>query len=75
MKSYLAVLEPARDGTWSAYVPDLPGCTSFGVTQEDVARNVREAVSGHIEVCATLGKPYPSRRCCRRSFPSLSAER
>jgi hypothetical protein len=39
VKDFLAILERANDGTWSAYVPDLPGCTSFGPTREEAARN------------------------------------
>ncbi len=59
MKNYLAILERANDGTWSAYVPDLPGCTSFGPTSEEAARNVREAISGHIRALRDTGQPVP----------------
>jgi predicted RNase H-like HicB family nuclease len=59
VKDYLAILELAGDGTWSAYVPDLPGSTSFGPTREEVARNVSEAVSGHIAALRESGQPIP----------------
>ncbi len=59
MKDYLAILEHAGDGTWSAYVPDLPGCTSFGFTREEVARNVRKAVAGHVAALRETGAPVP----------------
>jgi predicted RNase H-like HicB family nuclease len=59
MKDYIAIIEPANDGTWSAYVPDLLGCTSFGPTRDDAARNVREAISGHIAVLRETGQPVP----------------
>ena len=59
MKAYLAVFERADDGTWGAYVPDLPGCTSGGATREEVARNVREAIEGHIDVLREFGEPVP----------------
>jgi predicted RNase H-like HicB family nuclease len=59
VKDYLAILEHAGDGTWSAYVPDLPGCTSFGPTCEEVARNVREAVAGHVAALRETGQPVP----------------
>jgi predicted RNase H-like HicB family nuclease len=64
MKEYLAVLERAGDGTWSAYVPDLPGCTSFGPSREEAARNIREAIEGHLEVMRETGEaiPEPSSR-------------
>jgi predicted RNase H-like HicB family nuclease len=59
VKDYLAILERASDGTWSAYVPDLPGCTSFGSTREEAARNVGEAVAGHIAALRETGQPVP----------------
>lgn len=59
MKEYLAVLERAGDGTWSAYVPDLPGCTSHGPSLEEAARNVQEAIEGHLEVMREYGEPIP----------------
>jgi predicted RNase H-like HicB family nuclease len=59
MKDYLAILERAGDGTWSAYVPDLPGCTSFGPTREEAARNVHEAIEQHIAALTEAGEPIP----------------
>ncbi|MEO6991461.1 MAG: type II toxin-antitoxin system HicB family antitoxin [Candidatus Baltobacteraceae bacterium] len=59
MKDYLAILERASDGTWSAYVPDLPGCTTFGYTREEAAANVREAIDGHIRALRGKGQPIP----------------
>jgi predicted RNase H-like HicB family nuclease len=58
---YAVVYEKAP-GSFSAYVPDLPGCVATGVTTEDVKRNIREAISFHIEGIR-LGKlplPEPS---------------
>ena len=31
---YVYVVEKARDGSYSAYVPDLPGCTTSGDSVE-----------------------------------------
>ena len=59
MKEYLAVLERAQDGTWSAYVPDLPGCTSFGPTRDAAVRNVVEALTGHVAALRETGQPVP----------------
>lgn len=59
MKNFLAVLEQAQDGTWSAYVPDLPGCTSFGPTREEAAANVREAIGGHLRALRETGQAIP----------------
>ena len=35
---YVYVIERAADGSYSAYVPDLPGCTTCGDTPEEVRR-------------------------------------
>jgi predicted RNase H-like HicB family nuclease len=59
MKEYLAVLEHAGDDTWSAYVPDLPGCTSFGPSRREVARNVRKAIGEHIAALQATGQEVP----------------
>jgi len=59
MKDYLAILELAPDGTWSAYVPDLPGCTSFGPNRDEAARNVHEAINQHIAALRETGQVVP----------------
>jgi predicted RNase H-like HicB family nuclease len=59
MSDYLAILERALDGTWSAYVPDLPGCTSFGPTQIEAARNIQDAIAEHIEALRETGQKVP----------------
>lgn len=43
----------------SAYVPDLPGCVTTGKTVEEIERNVREAVSLHLEGMREDGVPIP----------------
>ncbi|MGH7708782.1 MAG: type II toxin-antitoxin system HicB family antitoxin [Vulcanimicrobiaceae bacterium] len=60
MKDYVAILEPAADGTWGAYVPDLPGCTSGGSTRAEGARNIREAVERHIALLRETNQPVPA---------------
>lgn len=46
---YTVVIEPADDGTFSVWVPDLPGCVSTGATQEEALASIAEAMRGHIE--------------------------
>ncbi|MFH1288003.1 MAG: type II toxin-antitoxin system HicB family antitoxin, partial [bacterium] len=33
----------------SAFSPDLPGCVATGSTKEEVQKNMREAVTFHVE--------------------------
>ncbi len=56
---YLVVIEPADDGSFSAYVPDLPGCVSCGETREEVEQLIREAIGLHIESMREHGEPVP----------------
>ena len=56
---YLVVIERASDGSYSAYVPDLPGCTTSGETMDEVRRNIKDAVDSYIESLREHGEPVP----------------
>ncbi len=43
----------------SAYVPDLPGCVSTGSTVSEVEKNIKEAISFHIDGLKEDGLPVP----------------
>ena len=58
MKEYLVVYEHGGD-SWSAYVPDLPGCVAAGDSREEVARLIKEAIEFHIEGMRQEGLPVP----------------
>ncbi len=55
---YLVIIEKGPNNL-SAYVPDLPGCTSAGNTVEDILAGIREAIEGHLEVMREYGDPIP----------------
>ncbi len=56
---YVVVIEQARDGSYSAYVPDLPGCVSSGDTIEEVRVMIEEAVTMHLKSLREHGEPVP----------------
>lgn len=56
---YVVVIERADDGTYSAYVPDLPGCVTSGDTVEEVKQLIAEAVHFHIESLRDHGEIIP----------------
>lgn len=56
---YLVVIEKAGDGSYSAYVPDLPGCVSCGDTLEEVRELINEAVNLHIDSLRRHGEHVP----------------
>ena len=55
---YAIVIENAGRNC-SAYVPDLPGCVATGGTQEEVEREIREAIELHIDGLRDDGLPVP----------------
>jgi predicted RNase H-like HicB family nuclease len=57
---YVVVIEKAADGSYSAYVPDLPGCVSSGDTVDEVRSMIEEAVVLHIESLKNHNEPVPA---------------
>ncbi|MEP0547353.1 MAG: type II toxin-antitoxin system HicB family antitoxin [Rhodothermales bacterium] len=55
---YLVVIEPTNTG-FSAYSPDLPGCVATGATEEEVEREMREAMAFHVEGLRLESYPVP----------------
>ena len=59
-RQYLIVTEKAADGSYSAYVPDLPGCAVCGQpTREEARRMIQEAIAFHIDGLVADGEPVP----------------
>jgi predicted RNase H-like HicB family nuclease len=50
--------EPEDEG-YFAYSPTLPGCFSNGKTIEQAKRNIREAISLHLESLRAHGQAVP----------------
>jgi predicted RNase H-like HicB family nuclease len=55
---YAIVIEKA-DGSYSAYVPDLPGCIATGETVAAVEAEIRDAIRFHIDGLKQDGLPVP----------------
>ena len=55
---YAVVIEKAENN-YSAYVPDLPGCVSTGMSKADVEANMRDAITAHLEELREDGLPAP----------------
>lgn len=58
MRRYLVIYEKSKDG-YSAYVPDLPGCTSAGADKEEIKKNIRESLRQHLALMASEGLSLP----------------
>jgi predicted RNase H-like HicB family nuclease len=64
---YLVILERADDGSFSVHAPDLPGCVSCGVTEQEALQMVEEAIRGHIELMRESGEAVPPPRSTART--------
>ena len=53
---------PDEEGreTWSAWVPDLPGCVCAGQTRDECEALISEAIEFHIESLREEGLPVPA---------------
>lgn len=58
MHRFLVVIENAGNNL-SAYSPDLPGCIATGETQDEVERNMYEAMQLHLEGLREDNLPIP----------------
>jgi predicted RNase H-like HicB family nuclease len=55
---YVVVLEQTPT-SWSAYVPDLPGCIAAAATREETETLIREGIGYYLEAMAEDGEPAP----------------
>ena len=57
--AYNVVLEPLDEGGFMVTVPTLPGCFSYGLTQEDAISKAREAIELHVDALIAHKQPVP----------------
>lgn len=55
---YLAVIEKTKTG-YSTFSPDLSGCVAAGSDKENVEKNMKEAMSFHLEGMGQEGLEIP----------------
>ena len=59
-RNYLVIFEKAPDDSYSAYVPDLPGCVAVGQENPEAAKQlIQEAIAAHIHGLIEDGLPVP----------------
>ena len=56
---YPAVIEPASDGGFGVYFPDVPGCTSGGATFQETAEHAARALALHLAGIVEDGAQVP----------------
>ena len=54
------MLRKEPEGGYTAFVPSLPGCVTYGETIEEAREMVKEAVELYIESLIAHNEPVPS---------------
>jgi predicted RNase H-like HicB family nuclease len=57
---FIYVMERADDGSYSAYVPDLPGCTTSADTIDEIRRSIKDAVDSYLDSLREHNEPIPT---------------
>jgi predicted RNase H-like HicB family nuclease len=57
---FLYIIEKAADGSYWAYVPDLPGCTTCADTVDEIRRSIKEAVDSYLDSLREHREPIPT---------------
>jgi len=48
-----------EDAGFIAEAPDLPGCSAWGATESDAAREVQDAIAAWVQAAQAAGKSVP----------------
>jgi len=57
---YTVILLHERDGRYSASVPALPGCHTWGDTVSDALRMADDAIARYLAMLRSLGRAAPA---------------
>jgi antitoxin HicB len=58
-KTYRIVLRKEADGAYTAIVPALSGCITWGENIDHALEMAKDAIKGYIEVLKEEGEPVP----------------
>lgn len=59
-QTYRTLLNKEPEGGYTAIVPALPGCITYGETLEEALEMVKEAISLYLESLKAHNDPVPS---------------
>ncbi len=61
MKTYIFRIEVEQDedGRWSAAIPTLPGCATWGYTKEEALANLKDAAEAYLADVIEAGEAIP----------------
>lgn len=59
VEQFEVLLEAEDEGGYHIWCPRLPGCHSEGDTREEALTNIKDAITGWLEVAREYGHPIP----------------
>jgi len=61
MKTFVlkVTLQEEEDGRWSALIPALPGCSSWGYSRHEALENIKDAAEIYLEDMVAAGERLP----------------
>jgi antitoxin HicB len=57
---YHVIFKPEPEGGFTASVPSLPGCVTYGTTLPVAQKMVQDAIQGYVESLKKHNEPVPS---------------
>jgi len=62
MKTFIVKVNLIKeeDGRWSAIIPNLPGCSSWGYSEQEALANIKDAAEIYIEDIIDAGEDIPT---------------
>lgn len=58
-RTYRIVLRKEPEGAYTAFVPSLPGCITWGQDVDHALEMAKDAITGYIAVLEEEGEPVP----------------
>ena len=58
--NFKVIITKDEDGFFVASVPYLPGCHTQGKSVEEAMKNIKEAITGYLDIAKKYGDPIPS---------------
>jgi antitoxin HicB len=58
-RTYRIVLRKEPKGAYTAFVPSLPGCITWGENVDHALEMAKDAITGYIAVLEEEGEPVP----------------
>ena len=60
LKYHVRLRWEAEDEVYTAWVPSLPGCVTFGKTIDEALDMVRDAIEGYMQILKAHGEEVPT---------------